>query len=225
MSKVSNEELQRIYDDLPRFYDRGNALISFFKDVEWRGSLVKNVLNYFPDVKKILDVASGKGELTYLIKEIIKGSDVIILDYAIHMLLNSYVKTDKIQGSFCDLPFKDNSFDCVLSSFALHAANSINNAIKEMSRVSKNCVGVIAMGKSDNPIQRKYISFYLDYIQPYLAFLVGAKPKDYKFIYYIYEKIPTNSQLKSIIENVLDLKIFEEKAFGAVYLFVGSKKG
>ncbi len=222
VAKVSNEELQRIYNDLPKFYDRANALISFFKDVEWRATLVKYIFNYYPDTRRILDVASGKGELSYVINKMIKA-ETIMVDYAENMLLNSFVKTDRVQGSFYKLPFRDESFDCVVSSFALHSADDIGEVVKEMARVSRSCVGVIAMGKSDNMVYRKYVSFYLGYVQPYLACLVGAKWRDYKYIFYIYQRIPTNSQLKNIISKIIDLKIFEEKAFGTVYIFLGSK--
>lgn len=221
--KVSNEELQRIYNDLPEFYDRANALISFFQDVKWRAELIKTVKSYCNNPKRILDVASGKGELSYVISKLMK-TEMVMVDYAENMLKSSLIEGDKVLASFYNLPFRDNAFDAVVSSFALHAADDIGAVVKEMTRVSRKVVGVIAMGKSDNWLLRNYVAFYLRFIQPYLAALVGAKPLDYKYIYYIYRKIPTNSQLKSIISKIFDLKVFKVKALGSVYIFVGLKK-
>ncbi|QGR19807.1 class I SAM-dependent methyltransferase [Stygiolobus azoricus] len=223
MRKATNEELREIYNDIPEFYDRANALISFFQDVKWRAELIATVREYCPKPKIILDVGSGKGELSYVVSKLM-NANIVMLDYAENMLKNSMVNGDKVLGSFYNLPFRDGAFDAVVSSFALHAADNIEEVVKEMVRVSRKVVGVIAMGKSDNFILRNYVAFYLRFIQPYLAALVGAKPLDYKYIYYIYKKIPTNSQLKEIVKRNMDLKIFKEKTLGAVYIFVGVKK-
>ncbi|EWG06457.1 MAG: hypothetical protein ASUL_09504 [Candidatus Aramenus sulfurataquae] len=224
MSKATNEELREIYNDIPEFYDRANALISFFQDIKWRAELIAIVKEYCPKPRRILDVASGKGELSYVISKLIKA-DIVMLDYAENMLKASMVNGDKVLGSFYNLPFRDGAFDVVVSSFALHAADNIEQVVKEMVRVSRKVVGVIAMGKSDNLLLRNYVAFYLRFIQPYLAALVGAKPRDYKYIYYIYRKIPTNSQLKTILKKHMNLKIFKVKALGSVYIFVGLKEG
>ncbi|AEE93132.1 UbiE/COQ5 methyltransferase [Acidianus hospitalis W1] len=222
--RVTNEDLRNIYNDIPRFYDRANAMISFFQDIKWRAELIKTVQYYCSDPKIILDVASGKGELSYVASKLVK-SRIVMVDYAENMLKSSLIEGDKVLASFYNLPFRDNVFDAVVSSFALHAADDIGAVVKEMTRVSRRVVGVIAMGKSDNWLLRNYVAFYLRFIQPYLAALVGAKPLDYKYIYYIYRKIPTNSQLKSIISKIFDLKVFKVKALGSVYIFVGLKKG
>jgi demethylmenaquinone methyltransferase/2-methoxy-6-polyprenyl-1,4-benzoquinol methylase len=221
---VTNEELRRIYNDIPKFYDRANALISFFQDVKWRSELIGIIRKYCKEPKIILDVASGKGELSYIIRKLFPKTQIVMTDYAENMLKLSFVEGDKVLASFYNLPFRDNVFDAVVSSFALHAADDVEAVIKEMVRVSKNAIGVIAMGKSDNKVLRKYVAFYLRFIQPYLAALVGAKPSDYKYIYYIYRKIPTNSELKRIFERNTELRVFKEKALGTVYIFVGLKR-
>ncbi|BDC18633.1 class I SAM-dependent methyltransferase [Acidianus sp. HS-5] len=221
--KVSNEDLRSVYNDIPEFYDRANAMISFFQDIKWRAELIEMVQFFYPDPKRILDVASGKGELSYVASRLLR-SRIVMADYAENMLKASLVDGDKVLASFYNLPFRDNAFDAVVSSFALHAADDIGEVVREMTRVSKKVVGVIAMGKSDNWLLRNYVAFYLRFIQPYLAALVGAKPLDYKYIYYIYRKIPTNSQLKNIISKIFDLKVFKVKALGSVYIFVGVKK-
>lgn len=223
MRKATNEELREIYNDIPEFYDRANAMISFFQDVKWRAELIDTVKEYCPKPKRILDVASGKGELSYVVSKLM-NANIVMLDYAENMLKTCMVNGDKVLGSFYNLPFRDRAFDAVVSSFALHAADNIEEVVKEMVRVSRKAVGVIAMGKSDNFLLRNYVAFYLRFVQPYLAALVGAKPLDYKYIYYIYRKIPTNSQLKEILRRNMDLKIFKVKALGSVYIFIGVKK-
>ncbi len=214
--------LRDIYNKIPKSYDRANALISFFQDIKWRTRLISNVMK-ISEPETILDVACGKGELTYLIKHL-KKTYVVMTDYSENMLNMSIVDGIKVLASFNNLPFRDNSFDSVMSTFALHAADNIEDVIKEMVRVSNGTIGVIAMGKSDNHFYRFISGLYLKYVQPYIAMLTGEKSKNYRFIYYIYKRLPTNSTIRDIANKYMDISLFEEKAFGSVYMFVGTKK-
>jgi demethylmenaquinone methyltransferase/2-methoxy-6-polyprenyl-1,4-benzoquinol methylase len=221
-SVADDVNLRDIYNKIPKSYDRANALISFFQDIKWRLRLINYVIKISPP-KTILDVACGKGELTYLIKQMRK-TDVVMTDYSKNMLKMAIVDGIKVLASFDNLPFKDNSFDSVMSTFALHAADNIEDVIREMVRVSNGTIGVIAMGKSDNRLYRFISGVYLKYGQPYIAMLTGEKSRDYKFIYYIYKRLPLNSKIREIVNKYIDITVFEEKAFGSVYMFAGTKK-
>ncbi|EFD92446.1 MAG: uinone biosynthesis methyltransferase [Candidatus Parvarchaeum acidophilus ARMAN-5] len=214
--------LRDIYNTIPKSYDRANALISFFQDIKWRTRLISNVME-ISEPETILDVACGKGELTYLIKHL-KKTYVVMTDYSGNMLNMAIVDGIKVLASCNNLPFRDNSFDSVMSTFALHAADNIEDVIKEMVRVSNGTIGVIAMGKSDNHFYRFISGLYLKYVQPYIAMLTGEKSKNYRFIYYIYKRLPLNSTIRDIANKYMDISLFEEKAFGSVYMFVGTKK-
>ncbi len=219
---VTDRELNSIYNKIPEGYDRANAYISFFQDVKWRTFIAKQVIvNYKPE--KILDAACGKGELTFTIRQF-SDAFTVMSDYSENMLKNAIVKGNMVLASFDNLPFKDSSFDSVMSTFALHAADRIETVVKEFARVTSNSVGIIAMGKSDNRFFRFISGVYLKYIQPYMAILGHEKPSDYRFIYYIYKRIPTNSEIKSIFEKYFVLDLFEEKAFGTVYIISGRKR-
>ena len=62
---------------------------------------------------------------------------MINLDISREMLKQSKIKTfPLIQGDIENLPFKNNSFDFVLSSFSLHWTN-LNSSFKEINRILK----------------------------------------------------------------------------------------
>jgi len=223
--KATDEELRQVYNDIPKSYDRANRFISFNQDVKWRANLVKTILNYCKKPRITLDVAGGKGELTYVFKKIYRGRFFpIISDYAENMLMNALIEDDNVLASFDALPFRDNAFDIVMSSFALHAANDLEPVIKEMNRVSRNIIGFIAMGKPDNPLKRLYLSIYLRFIMPYIPIFAGGRPKDYKYIYYIYRRLQTNSYYKGLFHKLLDVLVYEEKGLNLFYFVVAKKK-
>ncbi|ACP34931.1 UbiE/COQ5 methyltransferase [Sulfolobus islandicus L.S.2.15] len=226
--KATNEELQQVYNNIPKAYDRANRFISFNQDVKWRADLVKTILKFCERPKLVLDVAGGKGELSYTFKKVFKGNakyEIILSDYAENMLKMALIEDDKVLCSFDALPFREKMFDVVMSSFALHAADNIEDVIREIIRVSRKIVGFIAMGKPDSWIKRVYLSIYLRYIMPYIAALAGAKSRDFKYIYYIYERVPTNSFHKKIFEKYIDIKVYEERGLNLFYFVVGFPKG
>jgi len=223
--KASDEELREVYNHIPSSYDRANRYISFNQDIKWRADLVKTILNYCEKPKLVLDVAAGKGELTYVFKKLYREKFFpVMTDYAENMLKLAIVEDDRVLASFEALPFRDNAFDVVMSSFALHASDNIESVIKEMNRVSRKIIGFIAMGKPDNKVKRMYLSFYLRFIMPYITIFAKGKPRDYKYIYYIYKRLNTNSWHKQLFFRLLDVKIYEEKALNLFYFVVSYKR-
>jgi demethylmenaquinone methyltransferase/2-methoxy-6-polyprenyl-1,4-benzoquinol methylase len=223
--RANNEELRKVYNNIPKTYDRTNKLISFYQDVRWRTDLIKTLLKHVigRDLK-VLDVGSGRGELSYVLRKFNLDWMIVLLDYAENMLKSSMIEEDKILASFEYLPFRDNSFDIIMSSFALHAADDIEKVIKELWRVCKGLIAVIAMGKPKNKIIRLYISFYLKFIVPLLAKLVGANPKDYKYIYWIYLRNTTNDEYRKIFSKYFEITVYEERALNLFYFILGLKK-
>ncbi|MEM4047229.1 MAG: class I SAM-dependent methyltransferase [Metallosphaera sp.] len=221
--RVTDEELKVVYDDIPKSYDRANRLMSFNQDVKWRAELVKSILTFNSSPKTVLDVASGKGELSYVFKKFKKDVEPILLDYSENMLKSSLINGERVQGSFDALPFRDDVFDVVMSSFALHASDDIEQAVKEMARVSKGLVGFIAMGKPDSKVKRLYLGIYLHFIMPYISFLAGGRPRDYKFIFYIFKKLYPNSFYKSLFSKLLQVMIYKEKSLNLFYFVIGNK--
>ncbi|MCH1770390.1 MULTISPECIES: class I SAM-dependent methyltransferase [Metallosphaera] len=222
--KATDDELKRIYEDIPSSYDRANRFISFNQDVRWRANLVKTALKFCPNPGSVLDVASGKGELTYVLRKFTQAYSVMV-DYSENMLRHSLVEGDRIQGSFDALPFRDNSFDLVMSSFALHASDNVEAVVREMERVSRHVLAFIAMGKPDSVWKRAYVGFYLHYVMPYIAALGGAKASDYRYIYYIYRRLYTNSYYRQLFSRLLNLRVYRELALNLFYFVVGEKRG
>ncbi|ARM75306.1 class I SAM-dependent methyltransferase [Acidianus manzaensis] len=223
MSKASNENLRQIYDQLVKSYDKANSIITLGNDMKWRIELINLLSKYCKKPKIILDVGSGKGELTYIASKFFK-TNIIQLDYSENMLKNSVIRENKILASFYNLPFKANSFDAVISGYSIHAADDMEKVIKEISRVTKRAVAITAIGKPDNLALREFLGIYIKYVQPYLVPLVGGKVSYYRYLIDIYNKIPTNSELKTILDKYFDIKVFKEKALGSIYIFIGIKR-
>ncbi len=223
MSSSGDRELKSVYNGIADSYDRANSIISFYQDNRWRLELVKMLLA-LKIPRNALDVGAGKGELSEILRCVSPATEIVMVDYAEDMVRSSSVSENRVIASFTHLPFREGSFDTVMSSFALHAADDISTVVSEMARVSRNTVGVIAMGKPDNAIFRIIDGFYLHYIQANLAALAGANPQHYKYIYSIFNRNPVNSEIKRRILEYIDLVTFRKKALDAFYIFTGFKR-
>lgn len=89
----------------------------------------KNLLATMGDLngKAILDIGSGTGSLSILIKQTFPDAQVTgldgdpqILEIARSKAISEGIKIDFKQGMSFELPFPDASFDLVLTSFMLH---------------------------------------------------------------------------------------------------------
>jgi ubiquinone/menaquinone biosynthesis C-methylase UbiE len=92
---------------------------------------------------KILDVGCGTG---ISMSVFAKNNRIIGLDKSEAMLkLNPY---KKVLGCAENLPFKDKSFDIVISVTCAQNFSSIHKALKEMKRVSKKVVAISILSRS-----------------------------------------------------------------------------
>jgi ubiquinone biosynthesis O-methyltransferase len=103
-------------------------------------NLLKNKIGSL-NGKKILDVGCGDGVLSYLVaKQGAEVSGIGYSDIAIEFAKekSKRLKIDFKQGSAYELPFKDNSFDAVISSDVIEHLEDVPTYLSEINRVCKN---------------------------------------------------------------------------------------
>lgn len=92
---------------------------------------------------KILDLGTGSGYLAFPFAEKYRGAEVVGLDIVENALEENRKKAE--QSGLCnlkfvcydgvDFPFDDNTFDIVITRYALHHFPTINHTFAEISRV------------------------------------------------------------------------------------------
>jgi len=122
----------------------------------------KSVLSdVFKDRMRILDVGCGTGFMSMILSEL--GHDVVGLDIskgmvrvAIEKTKRKNVKIDFKLGDAENLPFRDNTFDAVVSRHLIWTLPNPKKAISEFARVSKDRVVVIDGVWSDNSMFTRF---------------------------------------------------------------------
>jgi demethylmenaquinone methyltransferase/2-methoxy-6-polyprenyl-1,4-benzoquinol methylase len=147
-SKDQREEfIRKTFDRSARRYDLLNRVISFHLDTVWRKKTIRALeLNGRSAV--VLDLGTGTGDLALAAaKEIGDGGRVLGLDFSLKMLRLAQAKmkgaapygfrTLCVLGSALEPPFKEQTFDAVMTAFVLRNISDLNLFFVQAYRLLK----------------------------------------------------------------------------------------
>ncbi len=164
--------VKRIYDKSSDYYDLFHRLGTFNLDNKGRKYLVNKIVK---DGDLILDAGGGTGTTTILaLKKSGIHTKAVILDFSENMLKKAKDKAiannfdDRISlkvGDMYDIPFPDNYFDAVISTYSTCPLENPINAVREMLRVLKinGLLGIAHSCESRNKLA-KIISNWIESI-------------------------------------------------------------
>ncbi|MCS7232102.1 MAG: methyltransferase domain-containing protein [Elusimicrobiota bacterium] len=188
--------IKNLKHQLTKFYDTSeNYFISASESNKIPSEERKRILDWISYNDKVLDVACGTAENAELIiqKAIYYGID--IPDIALRIAQQKYSSFKKVfftKGDAENLPYPDNFFDVVLSTYSLEHFTSPKKVIDEMIRVCKLNGKIILISPAwDNPLwvppslSKKLNNFFRRIIfilqQIIKLFLLSFKLKKYFF--------------------------------------------
>lgn len=127
-----------------------------------------------------LDLASGTG---WVFKRLLEKTEGIAVDFSWNMCRHCKDYGSVVQADALSLPFKDESFDVVFSSFLLDLLplNKIQPAIEEMKRVVKKDGRIVAValskeGKGIGKAARILYEIFYDYWPMIGGYRASSRP-------------------------------------------------
>lgn len=140
--KTDRARTKRTYDRVAQNYDA----LRFY----WQETVAREAMDYYDsflrehvrDGARVLDAGTGTGEAVKRLLQIAKPGSVVGIDLSTKMLDIARRKTSNPRvsfqpGNFTRLPFRDSSFDVVMSSWAIETCNDPRRAVDEFLRVVK----------------------------------------------------------------------------------------
>ena len=212
------------FNSIATVYDKINDIISLGRHKDWKSFFISNT--EFDG--KILDIATGTGDIISSIKKIYPNTDCYGIDPSKNML--SIAKQKNIGINFIEayseeLPFPENSFDFITISFGIRNTLSIDKSLKEIHRVLKKKQNLLVMefSKNENFFLKILTNLYLFLIIPIVG-LVYGKFKEYFYLSKSISNFYTPKEFKKLLEtNFFLVDSVQSFNFGLVTIYKARK--
>lgn len=191
IDKESNR-VASMFNNIAHSYDFVNHVLSFNMDKRWRKQLVKRLPTNHPT--RILDVATGTGDLAIMMAKHCKGAKTRAVDISENMLEIAKKKAykakldDKIlfqKANVESLPFEDNTFNYCTISFGMRNFENIDKSLKEIYRCLKPGGKLFILEFGKKPSSKFLQFFYKIYSKvwiPFVGGLISHNMSAYKYL-------------------------------------------
>lgn len=226
--------IQSMFAKVAERYDQANSILSFGIHHIWRSRLVR--LAAVKPGERVLDCATGTGDLAVKLKLSCPDSQVIGTDFCQEMLRHAPQKARdhrvSVQFLWADamsLPFPDESFDLVTISFGIRNVVEPQKALREMARVLKpgGRVFVLEFGQVDLPGLATLYRFYSEKILPVVGGLVTGQKEAYSYLQKTSASFPCGREFLSYMDQAFPFQNLQYQSLsgGIAYLYRGFKPG
>ena len=221
------EQIEEMFDNIAPEYDKFNYLASMNIDRIWRKRAISALKPFAP--RKVLDIATGTGDLALLIDKILKPESIIGCDISEGMMQVAREKCRKhgvtnilFEREDCTaLTYPSESFDAVTSSFGIRNFQELDKALGEMHRVLRKG-GHLAILELSTPVKfpmKQLVPIYARTIMPLLGWLFSKDAKAYKYLPDSIAAFPQGEVLQSALKRAGFGKVEFRRFTGGVCTF------
>ena len=219
-----------MFDEIAPRYDFLNHLLSFGVDCRWRRAAAEAALAKEP--RRILDVATGTGDLAILLKRLCPEAEVVGLDFAPGMLRRARkkaaragVKLSWVEGDALAMPFPDGSFDALTVAFGFRNFANYETGLREFYRVLAPGGRAVILEFPPPPRRAfgRLVRFYYHRVLPALGGLISGSPEAYRYLPETVERFPEPEAVAAMMVEAGFRPQVRLLTGGLVGLFIGDK--
>jgi demethylmenaquinone methyltransferase/2-methoxy-6-polyprenyl-1,4-benzoquinol methylase len=223
------KRIQNLFSRIALKYDRINHIISFGQDKHWRVRALE--MTKLSPGERLLDVATGTGDIAILAKEVIPGINVVGTDLTQEMLDQAKIKAREqplswVLGDGTALSFISNSFDAVISAFMMRNVPDVAQALNEQMRVVRPGGKVVCLEMTwpqRFPIKWLF-KFYFYTLPPILGILISGDREAYTYLPRSVEKFLTIAEMAAVMSDIgLTQVEYRKLMLGTIAIHTGVK--
>lgn len=196
--------VKQVFNSVAQSYDIMNDAMSLGTHRLWKRRFVAEIAPR--SNQRMLDVAGGTGDITFLAKKKCPTLNVTVCDINEEMLKvgkdraidRGYLNDiDFITGNAEKLPFADNSFDIYTISFGLRNVSKIDNALSEAYRVLRpgGKMFILEFSQVPNPLFEKIYDLYSFHVIPKLGKALAKDEDSYQYLVESIRQFPNQENL------------------------------
>lgn len=202
-------QVRTMFNNIAPAYDFMNRCMTFGIDRLWRRKAVSLLKSDAP--RRILDVATGTGDLAIRLSRTFPQAQITGIDLAEEMLAIGQKKIDQaglanrihLQAADClDLPFESDTFDCVTVAYGVRNFEHLLEGYREMHRVLRpgGTLCVIELSTPSSSIVKPFYKFYTRCIIPMVGRLVSSDSRAYSYLPESIAAVPQRSAMTSLMQ-------------------------
>ncbi len=224
----------RVFDSVANRYDVMNDLMSFGVHRVWKQFTLEQ--SGVRPGHRVLDIAGGTGDLAMKFsRRVGRQGQVLLVDINASMLsvgrermINRGIvgNLDYTQADAEQLPFAEDTFDCVTIAFGLRNVTDKDRALKSMYRVLKPAgrLLVLEFSKPVLPLLSKAYDAYSFTALPIIGRLVANDADSYRYLAESIRMHPDQQTLQSMMNDAgFDKTSYHNLTAGIVALHKGYK--
>jgi demethylmenaquinone methyltransferase/2-methoxy-6-polyprenyl-1,4-benzoquinol methylase len=176
--------MRKMFGSIAPRYDFITRILSYGMDRRWKRLGVMRAT--LPEKAMVLDLASGTGDFSRLVRERLPNARPVAVDLTEEML--RLARASGLDEAVCAdatmLPFADASFDCVFIGYGLRNFPNLGTAMREIERITRPG-GLMVSLDFFLPANRVFRELYLGYLYLQGAFwgiLLHGRPRTYSYI-------------------------------------------
>jgi demethylmenaquinone methyltransferase/2-methoxy-6-polyprenyl-1,4-benzoquinol methylase len=207
-------------------YDLMNRLMTGGQDIRWRKDVIKRA-RLSPNAS-LLDLGTGTGDLAREALTQMPQAGVTAADFTIEMM-RAGNKNGNLAWSAADalnLPFKDGTFDAVVSGFLMRNVADVQQALKEQYRALKQGGRIVILDTTrprQNPLS-PFIWLHMHVVIPAVGGLLSGVRDAYHYLPDSTEGFLTAEQLAARMVAAGFKKVdFKRLMFGTIAIHWGEK--
>lgn len=196
-----------LFNKISKDYDKLNDIMSFGLHRKIKKGVVNTIPLFVQNSQlTILDLCTGTGDITAILKEKFSNAKIIGIDFSPKMLeiaRKKHPDIEFLQGDCTQLPFEDESFDFCTVAFGLRNIPDLEKAVSEIYRVLKKDGIFINLDLGKPNI------FFNLFLKPYMYFWVAILGKifhgdetPYKYLAESNETFPAPAELMEIYKKI-----------------------
>lgn len=233
-SRPKSRQVEEMFDSIAPAYDFMNTAMTFGLHKAWRDKALGMLRGVAPDPVRILDVATGTGDVAFRMHGMFPEADITGIDLSEGMLEVARKKArgmaqGKLTFKWADclsLPFPDNTFDAVTVAYGVRNFQHLDKGYSEMLRVLKpsGTLCVIELSEPANPLMKTAYRIYARGIIPLIGRLVSGDSRAYSYLPESIAACPQREGMTMIMRNAgFRHASFKSLTFGAVTIYMAQK--
>ena len=196
--------VRRMFAAIAPRYDLMNRLMTLGRDRAWRRTVAR--LCALPAGGRLLDVATGTGDIAYEALRLDPTTRVVGLDLTREMMLAGLGKHGGLSFPFTEgdalrLPFDDNAFDAACSGFMMRNVLDVAAAFAEQRRVVRPGGRVVCLEITlpVAPLFGWLFRLYFFRLVPLIGGLISGQRRAYTYLPHSVASFPRPAELAHIM--------------------------